>query len=454
MNNQTIQLTTNQQKAVNNIASFAQSNSEIFILTGAAGTGKTTVVKNIIDELTSQKIEVILLAPTNRAAKILSRKTGVPTNTIHSEIYRVKEIKNDDGIVIETRFIPRIGSLFVDEIHKDDLVNKVYIVDESSMISDTANTEGDLTSSNSVLYDLYNHVMFSDGKRQIVFVGDSYQLPPIKHVGIAPALDKRYIQENYTTKVVCFELTDILRQKSDSYILDLAQDIKTGIDNKQETYNIRLSNTFNSNKDFIKSYAKKIDPTNDSKAIALGWTKKSVLAMNLDVRKELFGEHVKEIEVGDIIYLNAKITIGHIEIPRGESGKIIQVINCDGIKGKLLFHTVKVEFVTLNHLPITVTTKIFTDFLYTTEDYFSKELFIKLAIERSKENPVFKKTKKSENDPYMNAMQAKFGYALTVHKAQGGEWENVYLHKLKQWNNLRWNYTAVTRAAKEIYTFF
>ena len=175
--------------------------------------------------------------------------------------------------------------------------------------------------------------------------------------------------------------------------------------------------------------------------------------MNLDVRKNIFGPQVKTIEVGDIIYLNAKYTNGSVVIPKGETGKIVSIIEEDGVRGGLLFHTVKVEFTAVNKLPLYVTTKILTDFLYTDTDYLSKEIFIKLAIEQSKVNDSYKKSKNADDDAYMSAMQAKFGYALTVHKSQGGEWENVYLHKTTNWKDLRWNYTAVTRASKELYSY-
>ncbi|UAM97262.1 AAA family ATPase [Polaribacter litorisediminis] len=454
MKNSKITLTKNQKEAVVIIRAFVNSKQDIFILTGAAGTGKTTVIKSIINDVRYYVDEVVLLAPTNRAAKVLSKKTGVKTNTIHSEIYKIKEIKNKDGVLIQSMFVPKINSmLFDDDLEEIQATKTLYIIDESSMISDEAVEEGNLISKNSLLKDLHRHVSYLGAENKILFVGDSYQLPPIGYFGIAPALDIAYMKEHYLKEIEKFELTKILRQESDSYILELAQQVKNKIDLNNKTLHLNIPNNFQSYQQFIQDFSLKFNASKLEKAIALGWTRKSVLQMNLDVRKNIFGPQVKAIEVGDIIYLNSKYADGAVLIPKGETGKIVKVVNEDGVKGGLLFHTVKVEFTDLNQDSIYVTTKILTDFLYIETDYLSKEIFIKLAIEQSKVNNCYKKSKNADDDPYMSAMQAKFGYALTVHKSQGGEWENVYLHKNTNWKDLRWNYTAVTRASKELYSY-
>lgn len=454
MQNLKIQLTENQTKAVNNVTAFVNSPNNVFILTGAAGTGKTTVVKNIISSLKELDFEITLLAPTNRAVKVLSNKTEILANTVHSEIYLIDEVKNKDGVVIETKFRPRKNSAIIEEESQNSKANKIYIVDESSMISDSPNLKGHITSKNSVLHDLFNHAMVAENNNKIIFVGDSYQLPPIGHEGIAPALDAEYIADNYNLSVENFQLSKILRQANDSYILSIAQDIKHKINQLHQSYNLRLPNVFQTYNAFIEAYGKLLDVDNEFNAIALGWTKKSVLQMNLDVREYLFGNNVNEIEAGDLIYLNSRYQYQGVDIPKGENGKIIDVISKEGIKGGLLFHTVRVQFSRPNQEPLIINTKILTDYLYTVEEMIPREAFVKLAIERSKENPVYKKNKERSNDAYMSAMQAKFGYALTVHKAQGGEWNNVFLHKVKNWRDLRWNYTAVTRAAKNLYSFY
>lgn len=454
MKNSVLTLTENQKEAVKTIRAYVNSKQDVFILTGAAGTGKTTVIKSIIKDIKADVDEIVLLAPTNRAAKVLSKKSGVETNTIHSEIYTIKEIKNKEGVVIQSMFVPKINSLLFEDNIQGKKTNKtLFIIDESSMISDTAIEHGNIISKNSLLKDLNQHVKYVGAENKILFVGDSYQLPPIGYIGIAPALDMVHMKEHYSKSIEQFELTKILRQESDSYIIDLAQDVKNKIDLNHKYISVNIPNKFGSYNQFIKEFSLKFNPTKQEKAIALGWTRKSVLQMNLDVRKNIFGPQVKTIEVGDIIYLNAKYTNTSVSIPKGEIGKIVSVIKEDGVRGGLMFHTVKVAFLDANQLPICITTKILTDFLYTETDYLSKEIFIKLAIEQSKINDAYKKSKNADDDPYMSAMQAKFGYALTVHKSQGGEWENVYLHKNTNWKDLRWNYTAVTRASKELYSY-
>lgn len=454
MNNSTLSLTENQKEAVQQIQNFINSNDDVFILTGAAGTGKTTVIKNIIESINGNISDVVLLAPTNRAVKVLSKKTGIQASTVHSEIYSIKEIKNSDGIVLYNLLVPKILSIDLNNGDKDaNEGNILFIVDESSMLSATPNKDGALVSENSLLEDFCKHVKHLGFANKILFVGDSYQLPPIGHDGIAPALDKNFLNQNFSIKTQDFELTTILRQDSDSYILKIAQDIKNRVDQKQTSYNLKVPNTLLNYNNFIKNFVSNFDAKNLEKTIALAWTRKNVLQMNIDIRKILFGENVGEIEVGDMIYLNERYIRDNFEIQKGEIGKIVEVVNRDGVKGDLLFHTVKIEFTGLDNLPFYITTKVLTDLLYTHEDIISKEIFIKLAIERSRENAIYKKSKNPDDDDYMSALQLKFSYALTVHKSQGGEWKNVFLHRKTNWTDLRWNYTAVTRASKELYSF-
>lgn len=115
MKNSVLTLTENQKEAVKTIRAYVNSKQDVFILTGAAGTGKTTVIKSIIKDIKADVDEIVLLAPTNRAAKVLSKKSGVETNTIHSEIYTIKEIKNKEGVVIQSMFVPKINSLLFED---------------------------------------------------------------------------------------------------------------------------------------------------------------------------------------------------------------------------------------------------------------------------------------------------------------------------------------------------
>jgi len=450
-----ITLTDNQKEAVDKVKKFASSNNDIFILTGAAGTGKTTVVKNIIDELNLTVDSVVLLAPTNRAAKVLSNKTGIETNTVHSEIYKLQDIKDKDGNIISTKFIPKINSLFLDKDDLEKLANRtnVFIVDESSMLSDAAVKDADMISDNGLMTDLYQYVKYSSPKNKIIFVGDSYQLPPINYEGVAPALDIDYLKENFSKKIELFELTKILRQAEGSEIIEMAQEIKNNIDKGIDKFTLKVPR-FNNYDDFLTNLSNDYDPNDSTKAIALGWRRTDVLKMNLDLRKKLYGLHPKAFEVGDQIYLNSKWSNQSISIPKGEIGTVVELVKDDGVKGGLQFHTVKIEFKDIENLPFTVEAKVLTDFIYNEIDYMSKQMFQQLAIQRSRENSLFKKTREAKNDEYMSAMQLKFAYALTVHKAQGGEWENVFLHTMTNWKDLRWNYTAITRAAENIYSYW
>jgi len=450
-----ITLTQNQQEAVSAVKKFANSSNDIFILTGAAGTGKTTVVKNIIDELNSIVDAVVLLAPTNRAAKVLSTKTGVPTNTVHSEIYKLQEIKDKDGNLISTKFIPRIDSLFIDKEDIEILKKRktVFIVDESSMLSDAAVKDADLISDSGLMTDLYNYVKHYTPDNKIIFVGDSYQLPPINYDGVAPALDVDYIKENFSKKIEEFKLTKILRQAEGSDIITLAQEIKNNIDLDVNNFNLKIPR-YNNYEEFITKFSEMYDVDDSTKSIALAWRRKDVLEINKDLRKKIYGVNVATFEIGDMLYLNSRWSNKNITIPTGEIGRVVEVIKGDEVKGGLQFNTLMIEFSDVENKKLVVEAKVITDFAYNDIDYMPKQMFQQLAIQRSRENPIFKKTKKASNDEYMSAMQVKFAYALTVHKAQGGEWKNVFLHAITNWRDLRWNYTAITRAAENIYSYW
>jgi exodeoxyribonuclease-5 len=321
------------------------------------------------------------------------------------------------------------------------------------MLSAKAAKNGALVSENSLLKDLYNHIKSYSPNNKIVFVGDSYQLSPIGYNDVAPALRKKFLEEHFTNKIMIFRLTEILRQDKESQILTIAQIIKEKIDNGLSTFNLSLPNRFENYSSFINNFSKKYDSYNLTKSIALGWSRKNVLKMNLDFRNHYYSGTPSVFEVGDILYLNSRWISGFHEINKGEIGKVLEIINEDGIKGGMLYHTLKIEFLDGNNVPFTISTKVLSDYAYSETEFIPKEMFIKLAIERSKENKLFKKTGDAKDDEYVNAMQFKFAYALTVHKAQGGEWDHVFLHANTNWSDLRWNYTAVTRAAKEIYSY-
>jgi len=451
-----ITLTKNQIEAIENVKRFVQSDNDLFILKGAAGTGKTTVVKNIIENIKNSVTGIILLAPTNRAAKVLSNKTEIHSATVHSKIYKIEEIKNGDGIVITTKLIPRINGIFLEDVEEiEDLKtqNNLYIIDESSMLSGTANKGKMLISDNSILQDLYNHVKLYTPNNKILFVGDSYQLPPIGHNGVTPALQVEYLKENFSKKVIEFELTTILRQQNDSPILNLANEIKQRIDQNQTTYNLKIKDTFHNYQSFIQNFTENYSTDTPSKTIALGWSRKNVLQMNLDIREKLFNNKPNVFEIGDMLYVNSRWKTNTCEINKGEIGKVVEVIKDNGIHGNMLFHTLKIEFTDMDNTPVIIESKVLSDFAYTDIDLIPKEMFIKLAIERSKVNKLFKKTHNTIDDEYTNALQVKFAYALTVHKSQGGEWENVFIHANTNWRDLRWNYTAITRATKNIYSY-
>ena len=224
MNN--IQLTRSQLSAIEAFKEFLEGDEQVFMLKGAAGTGKTTLVKEFLKILHGQKRECGLMAPTGRAAYIIESKTGEPAFTIHRSIYglsRLKSTSQNKGDEDDGGLHLRFGL----KVNKSSL-NAVYIIDEASMISDTfSENEAFLFGSGCLLTDLFE---FTRG-RKIVFVGDYAQLPPVG-MDFSPALDKEYLEDKFRCKVSEFMLREVMRHSNGSVMLSNASKIRDDIEKK------------------------------------------------------------------------------------------------------------------------------------------------------------------------------------------------------------------------------
>ena len=225
--------------------SFNNSNSDVFILKGSAGTGKTTVINELKKYYQKNQTHFVVCTPTNRSARIISEKTNYPSQTIHSLIYNAIEL--EEGLV---RF---------DLKRNTDDSFKIYIVDESSLISKNNNLDSSYISSDSLLNSFVKYVKQGNNSNKIIFIGDDYQLPPVKE-DFSPALNLEYLENHYDFKVDQYELTQVMRQDESSKVLSLATILRESIRTSTaiENFNIDILNDKRSfNNDLILSFDQK-----------------------------------------------------------------------------------------------------------------------------------------------------------------------------------------------------
>jgi hypothetical protein len=468
-------LTNSQIKAVNKILKFLKSNKEVFILKGYAGVGKTFLVKLLVDYFDSINKNYVLMAPTGKAARVLSSKTQKDARTIHSILYQnenLKEYKDKKDKTFKFYFTLRPNNYSNDT---------VYIVDEASMVSDKFNEmEFIRFGSGFLLKDLFDFVNFDANKytKKIIFIGDNAQLPPVG-MSFSPALNKEYLENTYNIKVDEFELTEVVRQKCNSGILQNSIKIRDKL--KKKVFN---ELTINFSHDVIK-----IDNNILEKYLEISGNKISkdimiVAHQNETVKKynqiirEYFFDNPAELQEKDklIIVKNAISNglllsngdfclideiygdIEHKSIPLNISKKK------EGKKTKyidLYFRDVSIVIRNLKGKPIKINTKILENVLFSSSPTISsdeaKALYIDFRIRHPKLKPNTSEFKTEiEKDPYFNALIVKFGYAITCHKAQGSEWKNVIVDCSFKQNVLnekyfRWLYTAMTRASEKLF---
>jgi len=457
--------TKSQEKAFISFYGFINSGQNILIINGYAGTGKTTLIKGFLNYLAKCNKPCTLLASTGRAAKILSNITGHNATTIHSEIYKFDDLNENIGIVagrVENENDTEPGWLFPKfELCRNESNTNIFIVDESSMISDEEDKEPEIAffGSGKLLSDLLNFA--PNGK--FIFVGDECQLPPVRGA-FSPALDKNYLQKEFGLKVIKSTLSEIVRVKKDNNLLLATQEIRKLISqkNEQKWMKFPLKNYSNINivsdeNTFIDNYVKDIKFNKYSNATLICRSNKTVARMNNLIREKL-GRKSNNIQKGELLLITQNNLLSGLM-----NGDLVKVINVWEREKKafLTFRRVEVEELSSN--------KRYTQFLIE-EVLFQniprltkmqqRNLYINY-YKRQKEKGILPSSKEFKDglfkDEYLNALRAVFGYAVTCHKAQGGEWNNVYLNIPKRIalntckEDFQWLYTALTRAKEYVY---
>lgn len=479
-----LQLTQDQESALNGIETFLNNKSDVFILKGYAGTGKTTLINGLVKHLTSIGRKRQLMAPTGRAAKVINSKVGKNENatTIHSAIYSYNDlidIKADKGTNTDSfKYLFKLN----DSIKEGEVV---YIIDEASMISNVYN-EGEFFrfGSGKLLSDLIEFTRCFDTtlNTKIIFIGDPAQLPPIG-MNTSPALDEDFLANNLNLKVELAEMKQVVRQANNNSILTSASKIRkcltsgffNDFDLKEDGINL-----FNPDyTEFLNTYNSCI-----GRKIIIAYSNKACKDLNATVRTDKFGAD-KEIQVSDIIIVGKNnrrhgVMNGEFGIVTAVSDEVIKRtirFNYEGdIKASvdLSWRWVEFNFPYNTKEEQIVKGYILENFLNGDKNNISSQEQRALYIDFIKRNPSLRpKTKEFKeaiaSDPFFNAISLKYGYAVTCHKSQGGEWENAFVFWDKGSSKIdftkeeqlsagktnadfyRWAYTAITRASKKLY---
>ena len=446
------EITPDQDELLEKLCDFyIQPNSQsLFILKGYAGTGKTSLLSAFVKALTELKRKSVLLAPTGRAAKVFSKRSAEMAFTIHKKIYRKENIAGG-GI--------RLG--LAPNLH----TNTLFLVDEASMIGDyTQQNDGSISSRN-LLEDLTQYVY--NGKNcKLILIGDEGQLPPVG-TDFSPALNLEYMQNHYfQLHIEEFQLSNVLRQAKDSDILKNATDLRSATDNKYPRFNL------GGNNDLIRLEGTELEDVLDSSFSNYGETETLVITRS-NKRANLFNQQIRarifwyeeKIEANDLL-----MVVRNNYFWLGEQSKIGFIANGETIRVKRIrgretlygfdFADALVELIDYPDTePFEV--KILLEVLEVETPNLPrsrmKELFFEVEKDYSYERNKKKRYELIMADPYFNALQVKYAYAVTCHKSQGGQWASVFIdqgfltEEMLDRSYFRWLYTAFTRATEKLY---
>ena len=477
------ELTNGQAELVNQLDGVLSSRTDkVFLLRGYAGTGKTFITKGLTEYFKALRRNYVLSAPTGKAAKVIAAKTQSPAFTLHKTIYSFDDLtafRVDDIAGTETYKL--YSKLAVNELSADT----VYIVDESSMISDVYNeSEFFRCGSGHLLKDFLKFVNLdhNDHGKKIILIGDDAQLPPVG-MPFSPALDAQYLAREYGLQTSEYELTEVVRQKGGSGVMKNAITMRNAL--KAKVFNkldidLSLPDVAHvEHADLVSRYLQSCDGKINAKSIVIAHSNADVAAYNRRIREEFFPGKPNEVSAKDkLMVINNSDHFGFF-ISNGDFGQVMQVYGEPELRhvpvrrkseetGKveeltipLQFRDVRVRFRDIEGDIREFDAKIIETLLYSDYPALSsdqnKALYIDFCIRYPglKRNSLeFKETLRS--DPYFNALRVKFGYAITCHKAQGSEWENVFVKCKTHQNQMcadyfRWLYTAITRTSKQLY---
>ena len=446
------QPTEEQSEAIEKLSAYlvSKDGEALFVLRGYAGTGKTLLVSALVKTMQKFQRRTVLLAPTGRAAKVFSSYSKHPAFTIHKYIYRQKTFSSE----IEN------FSLNVN-LTKDT----IFIVDEASMISNSG-LSGHIFGSGRLLDDLMQFVYSGNGCK-LMLVGDTAQLPPVGE-DESPALSTTELQ-GYGMHLIEQNLSQVVRQEQESGILRNASAIRKAI--QQERYDILPKIKFSgytdiirlSGEDLISTLSSCYDHDGLDETVVICRSNKRANIYNNGIRAQILYRE-EELESGDVLMI-AKNNYFWTEqckemdfIANGENAIVRRVRHSRELYG---FHFVDVTLTFPDYQDLEIESTLLLDTLHTEAPALSAEendrLFTTILEDYADISLKRDRMKKMKADPYYNALQVKYAYAITCHKAQGGQWKNVFLDQAYispdyiTPDYFRWLYTAFTRATGTLY---
>jgi len=456
-------LTTDQANAAEAIERFIQNpQSGAFILKGAAGTGKTFLMKALVQYLADRNCCMFLMAPTGKAAEVLTNATGYKARTVHRSIFTFEDEEGNGGkdiIIKELRIAPN---------------NSFIVCDEASMLSETISER---TNKEVLLESLMIFSNLGKSKNKLILIGDAFQLPPI-HQEESLALQSLHFKNKYQAACTVIELNDVVRQKTHSGILFLANTFRHALVTKQSISPASLYRSFIINHQFgdvdrvrnsISSiYLSYNSNSWDDNAIIIAHTNKTVDRYNKAVRAHYFSsELIHQPCVGDKLLVTKNSYTKEHDVYNGDIGFIsaryadVEVLSISVHQGgvnktvDLLFYDVEIQLKPNQGIERRFRTHICGNALFSGEPGLNEEerlaFYILRNIRTQHCTSQLEREEVLRNDPHLNALIVKFGYAITCHKSQGSSWQAVILDNKSAYDNLRWHYTAITRAEERLY---
>ncbi|NMH26931.1 ATP-dependent DNA helicase [Flavobacterium silvaticum] len=435
------------------ISSFVTSENqdEIFVLKGYAGTGKTSVVSALVSALPAVNKKYVLLAPTGRAAKVISGYSGQQAFTIHKKIYYPKK---GNGGGVQFQLMPNKHT------------NTIFIVDESSMIADSP-TESSFYENGSLLDDLIEYV-YTGKNCKLLLLGDTAQLPPV-NADLSPALDVRHLEKNYHMTIRSIEFDEVMRQAEESGILynatqlrerleeDFFEEMKFELQGFKDI--VRLTDGYDIQDAIHSAYGKySIEDT-----AFIVRSNKRANAYNQQIRMRILDQE-NELSTGDYLmvvknnyfWLKDSDAAGFIA-----NGDIIEVLEIHKIQELYGFNFAKVKIRMVDYpnqqpFETVLLLNTLTSESASLTSQESQLLYQEVMADYEDERAQYRKLQKVKQNEYFNALQVKFSYAITCHKSQGGQWHTVfieqpYLPDGPSRDYVRWLYTAMTRATEKLY---
>ncbi len=420
-------------------------NRSIFLLKGYAGTGKTTLISALVKSLPSIGKRSVLLAPTGRAAKVLAKYSKKKSSTLHKKIYWIRTTKN--------------GNTFI--TLKENLhTNTIFIVDEASMIPEDAK---DGINKRSLLEDLIKYV-YEGIDCKLILIGDTAQLPPV-NLDISPALDENNLDKKYQKQVIHQELKKVVRQEKNSMVLENATNLRELIEgNIKKLPKIKLNQEVVriSSGDELQEYIEKsYGNSGVENTTIICRSNKRANQYNDRIRSEILWQE-DIISAGDILmvvrnnyfWLDEKSEAGFLA-----NGDIIEVTRIKEIIERYGFKFAKASIRLMDYENENeIDTILLLDTINSESPSLKydeyKKLYTEVGLDYKGQKDINKKIKENE---FFNAIQIKFGYSITCHKAQGGQWKNVFIDigyfkkEMLDKNYLRWLYTAFTRSTENLY---